>query len=159
LRVEAPVLVPILSVHGRASAVVVVAEVPCRVVVPAVRVTAAAGVAGVSRSVGYPPAVTEMSAARLDAMVEDATVDCHDEDEQASGLYTMIADNLALPFQTVVLGVDVTVEDVDLTDRGEIVALCSRGQFRQPISILDLPLPVPPPEGAEWIDAYRRWAS
>src|SRR5262249_55909407 len=111
-----------------------------------------AGVACVSGSVGYPPAVNEMSVARnkmsvarLDAMVEAATVDCYDEDEQVSGLYTMIADNLALPFQTVVLGVDVTVKDVDLTDRGEIVALCSRGRFRQPISILDLPLPVPPP--------------
>jgi hypothetical protein len=52
----------------------------------------------------------------------------------------------------------VTVQDVDLTGRGEIVAYCSRGRFRQAISILDLPLPAPPPEGAEWIDAYRRWA-
>jgi hypothetical protein len=101
--------------------------------------------------------VTKTSSARLDAMVEEATVDCHDEAEQVSGLYTMIADNLAVPFQTMVLGVDVTVEDVDLTGRGEIVAHCSRGQFRQTISILDLPLPTPPPEGAEWIDAYRRW--
>jgi hypothetical protein len=36
----------------------------------------------------------------------------------------MIVDNLAVPFQTMVLGVDVTVEDVDLTGRGEIVAHC-----------------------------------
>jgi hypothetical protein len=98
-----------------------------------------------------------MSPARLDAMVEEATVDCHDEAEQVSGLYTTIADSLAVPFQTMVLGVDVTVEDVDLTGRGEIVAYCSRGQFRQAISILDLPMPAPPPEGAEWIDAYRLW--
>jgi len=109
-------------------------------------------------ALGYPPAVTKTSPARLDAMLEDATVDCHDEAEQVSGLHAMIADNLAVPFQTRVLGVDVTVEDVDLTGRGEIVAYCSRGQFRQTISILDLPLPTPPPEGAEWIDAYRRWA-
>jgi hypothetical protein len=29
---------------------------------------------------------------------------------------------------------------------------------RQRIGILDLPLPDPPPDGAEWIEAYRRWA-
>jgi len=102
--------------------------------------------------------VSELSRARLGAMVEDATVDCHDEDEQVSGLYTMIVDNLAVPFQTQVLGVDVTVEDIDLTGRGRIVAFCRRGRFRQAISVLDLPLPTPPPEGAKWIEAYRHWA-
>jgi hypothetical protein len=40
------------------------------------------------------------SEARLDAMVEEATVDCYNEDEQVTGLFTMIEDNLALPFQT-----------------------------------------------------------
>lgn len=99
-----------------------------------------------------------MSAAELDALVAEATVDCHDEDEQISGLYEMIVDNLALPFATTVLGVEVTVGDVDLTDRGEIVAICRRGRFAQPIGILDLPLPDEAPEGAEWIEAYRRWA-
>jgi hypothetical protein len=31
------------------------------------------------------------------------------------GLYTTIVNNLATPFQTTVLGVDVTVEDIDVT--------------------------------------------
>jgi hypothetical protein len=52
----------------------------------------------------------------------------------------------------------VFVERVDLTDDGRIVAVCRRGRSRQRISILDLPLPDPSPGGAEWIDAYRRWA-
>jgi hypothetical protein len=102
--------------------------------------------------------VSELSRARLGAMVEDATVDCHDEDKQVSGLYTMVVDNLAVPFQTQVLGVGVTVTDVDLTGSGQIVAFCRRGRFRQAISVRDLPLPTPPPEGAEWIEAYRHWA-
>jgi hypothetical protein len=72
-----------------------------------------------------------MSTAELDALVAEATVDCHDEDEQASGLYTMIADNLSLPFTTTVLGVEATVADVDLTGRGEILAICRRGRFEQ----------------------------
>jgi hypothetical protein len=52
-----------------------------------------------------------------------------------------------------VLGVEVTVEDIGLTSRNTIVAHCSRGAFRQGIDVLDLPLPTPPPDGAEWIQA------
>jgi hypothetical protein len=66
--------------------------------------------------------------------------------------------NIEMPFKTEVLGAEVTVEKVDLTDDDQIVVLCARGKPRQRIPILDLPLPSPPPKGAEWIDAYRRWA-
>jgi len=69
----------------------------------------------------------------------------------------MLVENLAVPFQTVVLGVEVTVTDVDLTDDGQITAICTRGRATQRISILDLPLPAPQPDGAEWIEAYRLW--
>ncbi|MEU4481720.1 hypothetical protein AB0F68_27200 [Micromonospora sp. NPDC023966] len=47
--------------------------------------------------------------AELDALVGEATVDAYDDDEQLSGLFTMIEDNLAVPFTTQVLGVEVTV--------------------------------------------------
>ena len=99
------------------------------------------------------------SKAKLDALVAEATVDCYNEDEQRTGLLTMIQDNLTLPFQTTVLGVEVKVESVDFNKGGEIVAMCVRGRDRQAVPILDLSLPVPPPEGAEWIDAYRHWAA
>ena len=99
-----------------------------------------------------------MSQVRLDALIEEATVDCYGEDEQVTGLYTMIVDNLAVPFVTTVLGVEVTVTGIDLTGRGIIVAHCSRGAFRRAICVLDLPLPTPRPDGAEWIEAYRHWA-
>jgi hypothetical protein len=92
-------------------------------------------------------------------MVEEAVVDCYNESEQRVGLYTMIEDNLALPFETMVLGVPVIVERVDLTRSDEIVAVCRRARMRQTVPILDLPLPSPRPAGAEWIDAYRYWAS
>jgi hypothetical protein len=96
---------------------------------------------------------------QLDAMVEEASVDCYNEDEQITGLFTMLEDNLVLPFQTQVLGVTVTVERVDLTASAQIVANCSRDRVRQTIPILDMPLPAPSPEGAEWIEAYRQWHS
>jgi hypothetical protein len=92
-------------------------------------------------------------------MAEDATADCYNEDEQVSGFYTMIMDNLEVPFKTTVLGVEVTVESVDLTVDGCLVVVCARGAVRQLIRLLDLPLPTPPPAGGEWIYAYRHWLS
>ena len=50
-----------------------------------------------------------------------------------------------------------TVECVDLTGDDQLVAVCTRGRHRQALPILDLPLPTPPPDGAEWIEGYRRW--
>lgn len=96
--------------------------------------------------------------ARLNELVAEAVVDCHDEGEQLTGLFAMIEENLALPFATRVLGVEVTVESVDLTNDDRIVAGCRRGRERQAISLLELPLPSPPPAGAEWIHAYCHWA-
>jgi len=91
-------------------------------------------------------------------MIEEATVDAYGESEQLGGFYTMIDDHLAVPFETTLLGMAVTVKGVDLTERYEIVAICMRGRFRQAIPILDLLLPSPAPTGAEWIEAYRHWA-
>ncbi|HTP28127.1 MAG TPA: calcium-binding protein [Anaeromyxobacteraceae bacterium] len=95
--------------------------------------------------------------ARLEELIEEATVDANSESEQASGFFTMFEDHLALPFKTEVLGVEATVEGIDMTDDEQIVAVCARGKSRQRIPITELPLPAQPPKGAEWIEAYRRW--
>jgi hypothetical protein len=98
------------------------------------------------------------STAHLDKLIEEATVDCYNESEEVTGIFTMLEENLAVPFVTTLLGVEVTVERVDLNDADEIVAVCRRGRERQRVPVIDLPLPEPKPKGAEWIDAYRRWA-
>lgn len=101
--------------------------------------------------------VSRSNRAALDALIAEATVDCYNDSECVTGFYTMLEENLAMPFQTVVLGVDVTVVCLDLTEDEQITAVCTRGRSKQHIPILDLPLPTPPPEGVEWIDAYGRW--
>jgi hypothetical protein len=93
----------------------------------------------------------------LERLVEEAVVDAYNDSEQRCGLFTMIEEHLALPFETDVLGVAVTVERIDLTEVDEVVAVCRRGRTRQRINVLDLPLPSPRPDGAEWIEAYRYW--
>ena len=52
------------------------------------------------RRSGWPP-----SKARLDELIEEATVDAYGDSEQRGGFLTMLEENLALPFKTEVLGV------------------------------------------------------
>jgi hypothetical protein len=99
-----------------------------------------------------------LSNAMFDKMIDEALVDAYGESDQMTAFYTMLEDNILVPFQTEMLGVDVTVERIDMTDDEQIVAVCRRGKARQRIPILELPLPNPPPLGAEWIEAFRRWA-
>lgn len=94
----------------------------------------------------------------LNRLIEEATVDAHNDEEQATGFFAMIEDSLALPFITSFLGVKVSVVAVDLDDNNSIIAVCERGGQRQRIDLADLPIPSPPPSGAEWIAAYRCWA-
>jgi hypothetical protein len=71
----------------------------------------------------------------------------------------MIDECVSLPFTTEVLGRPVQVAAFKSNAGEELVALCKDGKFTQLISILDLPLPTRKPKGAEWILAYRRWAT
>ena len=47
-------------------------------------------------------------------MISDAIVDCYNESEQAMGLFTMVEENLRLPFSTTVLGIQVNVQKVEV---------------------------------------------
>jgi hypothetical protein len=98
-----------------------------------------------------------LSKTKLEALIEEAVVDAYGEDEQKVGLLTMMQEHLALPFSVSILGIEATVEKVDMTRDGRIVAVCQRNGIRQRIEILDLPLPKPIPAGAEWIAAYSHW--
>jgi hypothetical protein len=104
------------------------------------------------RAERWPP-----SRARIRALIQEAVVDAYGDEEQRTAFLTMLDEHLAVPFETEILGVHVTVERIELTDDEQIVAICSRGRLRQRISVLDLPLPQPVPAGAEWIEAYRAW--
>ena len=103
------------------------------------------------------PRLPRINKRRIEEMIEQATVDCHGESEQMTGWFTVLDEYLAVPFETTVLGFPVTVERVDLNRSEQIVAVCARGRDRQALPILNLPLPTPRPDGAEWIEAFRQW--
>lgn len=98
-----------------------------------------------------------LSKTKLEKLIAEAVVDAYNEQEQTVGFLTMMQEHLALPLFVSILGVGSVVENIDLTRDGQIVAICRRDKVRQRIGILDLPLPVPAPSGAEWIAAYYHW--
>jgi len=106
---------------------------------------------------GAPAAGPTVSATRLRELIEEATVDCHDEDEARMGFLASIEDALALPFETEVFGAPVEVTAVEENEAEELVAVCRRGKHVQRIPLADLLLSSPPPAGAEWIAAWRHW--
>src|SRR6516165_9843703 len=106
------------------------------------------------RGAGQP---LRLSKARLDELVEEALVDAYGESEQVTGFYTMMENDLRLPFETEILGVTVIVEKIDITEDDQLVAVCRKDKTKQRISLSELPLPLPLPKGAEWIAAYRYW--
>src|SRR5436189_5734074 len=87
------------------------------------------------------PVQPRISKARLEEMIEQATVDAYGESEQTTGWFTMIEENLKLPFETTVLGARVTVVRIDLTRSEQIIAICARGRNRQSLPIHRIPLP------------------
>jgi hypothetical protein len=92
-------------------------------------------------------------------LIEQATVDAYGVDEQLGGFHAKLEEHVDVPFLATVLGVEVTVVEIDLPASGGLVAVCRRGGESQLIDLRELPLPTPPPEGVEWIHAYRRWAA
>lgn len=98
-----------------------------------------------------------LSKARLDELVEEALVDAYGESEQVTAFFTMMENDLRLPFETQILGMRVTAEAIDITEDDQLVAVCRKGQIKQRILLSELPMPSPLPEGAEWIVAYRYW--
>jgi hypothetical protein len=95
---------------------------------------------------------------RLDALIEEATVDAYGESEQATAFLTVLEERLALPFAATVLGEAVVVVKIDVSGAAELIAICRLRGKRQMVRLLDLELPVPRPKGAEWVAAYHRWA-
>lgn len=95
--------------------------------------------------------------ARIAKLVEEAIVDCYTEDEQHGSFLVMLEEHLRCPVRALVVGEDVTVVGFDWDQPGEIVARCRRDRRVHRVNVTALEWPGAPPQGAEWIEAYRAW--
>ncbi len=95
---------------------------------------------------------------RLQALIEEATVDCYDDEEQLMGLCTMIEENVVCPFRAKVIDEEVEVIGFEGPDRGHgLFAVCDRKGKKHRVDLTSLKWLEPPPKGFEWIEAYLAW--
>jgi len=91
----------------------------------------------------------------LESLIEEATVDCYDEEECRIGFLTMLQDNVQTPFEAKLNGEIVIVKRIDGDDR-VIKAFIKKGKTTYPVDILDLEIEQNV-LGYEWIAAYKKW--
>jgi Calcium binding len=96
--------------------------------------------------------------ARLDPLIEEATVDCYNEAEEHMGFMNMIDENVVCPFKATVIGEEVEVVELRSPEAGfGLNAVCRYKGKDYNIDINSLGWPKIKPEGFEWIEAFQVW--
>lgn len=102
-----------------------------------------------------------ISEERLRELLEEATVDCYNEDEEFYGVYVTLDENVAWPLPARLAGMPVEVlglsESASSTRRG-IVARIRRDGKEYTASLTDLTFGAMDESSAEWLAMYRWWA-
>ena len=121
-----------------------------------------------SRPRGARPKPSESTSARgpkkarrraLEALIEEATVDCYNEDEAFWGIYTCVEEHMRFPFAAKALGDPVEIVGVDASASGPRRGLRVRVRkgrkiYSVAVTVLVLQESL---KGREWLDAYRLW--
>jgi hypothetical protein len=103
-------------------------------------------------------ALAHQADTELDRLIDEITVDCHDEYEQLTAFETAFENDATFPCPGSVVGEPVDVLSVaGEDDRRELIATCHRNGHRYQIALLDIELS-PDPNTARLVAAYRRWA-
>lgn len=102
-----------------------------------------------------------MDKKKLEEIIEDATADCHDLEEQFSGFYATLESELAFPFEAEILGKKVMVKNVTEKEEriiAELVILEEEKSSVHEVDILDLKN-IQGEKNVELVEAYRLWKS
>jgi hypothetical protein len=93
----------------------------------------------------------------LDNLIDEITVDAHDEDEQLMGFDAAFDEDASFPCPGTVVGEEVQVLSVSRGDnRRELIAACQRAGRQYDIALLDIDIHADPTT-ARLLAAYRRW--
>ncbi len=98
---------------------------------------------------------------RIDALLEEATVDCYGEEEEFGGVLVALEDGLVFPLQARALGEIVTVIGLNSersSPRRGIIARVRKGDREYSVSLAELEFVDLDPVSAEWLEVYRYWA-
>ena len=102
-----------------------------------------------------------LSAERLQELLEEATVDCYDEEEAFMGVLITVDESVNWPLPAHLAGMSVEVLELDGSAnsiRRGIVARIRRGGKEYSASLADLTFGEMDESSAEWLAMYRWWA-
>ncbi|HIJ01687.1 TPA: hypothetical protein HA363_03475 [Candidatus Woesearchaeota archaeon] len=93
---------------------------------------------------------------RYEQIIEEATMDCHDEDEQISGWACLLDDWIHTPCNCTIGKEMAVLEKVDTDDTGNaIIGVIKLNKTKLRVLIQDIVLDNP--EAMTYINAYRYW--
>lgn len=93
----------------------------------------------------------------LDNLIDEITIDAHDQDEQLMGFENAFDEDANFPCPGTVIGQKVKVLSVSrANNRQELIATCQRDGRRYEIALLDIDLQADPAT-TRVLAAYRRW--
>lgn len=95
---------------------------------------------------------------RLQALIEEATVDCYNDGEAHQGMVCMVEENVTCPFPARVIGENVEVTALESAPDGfGVKAVCQYKGKEYRIDVTSLEFTKQRPKGFEWLEAYREW--
>ena len=97
---------------------------------------------------------------RLRELVDEATVDCYEEEEEFWGMLTALGDELTFPLTATLIGESVLLIGVDgeasSAHRGIVARVSHKGQEHS-VSLADLQISDTNTHNADWLAAYHYW--
>jgi len=101
-----------------------------------------------------------MDKAKLEALLEEATAHCYDEEDVFWGVFSALVGGLSFPLQASVSGEAVTLVGLDghtSDPQAGVMARVQKGDQEQTVALAELEPLDPDPVSAEWLAAYRYW--
>jgi uncharacterized small protein (DUF1192 family) len=93
----------------------------------------------------------------LDNLIDEITVDSHDEDEQLMGFEAAFDEDASFSCHGTVIGEEVEVLSVSRGDnRNELIVTCQRDGHRYEVALLDIDITADATT-SRLVAAYRRW--
>jgi len=101
-----------------------------------------------------------MNQARLEALLDEAMVDCYDEEEQFWGVFYTLEEKLRFPLPARALGGPATLVGLDDSRSGQrrgVMARVRKGGREYAVALSEVEVIDPDLVSAEWLAAYRYW--
>ena len=101
-----------------------------------------------------------MNRERLEELLEEATLDCYNEEEEFCGVLVVLSEGIKFPLHAIALGEPIEVLRIDEKRSGlgkGILAVVRKGGREYRVALSELEFVDPDPASAEWLEVYRYW--